>query len=275
MILYKYLAPERVDVLQKSHIRYTQPILFNDPFESRPFFSFGSIDWLQQALNGEIEEGKLGEGKAAQAVKAIESVGLEDAEEVIRLLFWFACAGMFGILSLTEKPDNLLMWAHYARSHEGYVIGFNVEHEYFTHLIDVDNAISEFGKVKYSIERPRKISERLDIADIYFTKSLEWEYEQEWRIIRPFDFKRMKDLSDIIDSKLLPIFLFAFPPACVESVIIGCNASEETKSTIKGVLSERIEYRHVMLYEAEIHKQEFRLVIKEMRPNNSFNPTPR
>jgi Protein of unknown function (DUF2971) len=275
MILYKYLAPERVDVLQKSHIRYTQPILFNDPFESRPFFSFGSIDWVQQALNGEIEEGKLDREKAAEVVKAIESVGLESAEEVIRLMSWVLYAGMFGILSLTEKPDNLLMWAHYAYRHEGFVIGFNVEHEYFTHLIDVDNAISEFGKVKYSIERPRKISERLDVADIYFTKSLEWEYEQEWRIIRPLNFKQMNDISDIIESNPWPIFLFAFPPSCVESVIIGCNASEETKSIIKGILNESTDYSHVMLYESEIHKQEFRLLIKEMRPNNSFNPSPR
>lgn len=31
----------------------------------------------------------------------------------------------FGILSLTTKRDNLLMWSHYSNSHKGYCIGFD------------------------------------------------------------------------------------------------------------------------------------------------------
>jgi hypothetical protein len=38
MILYKYLSPERLDVLRDAKIRYTQPRLFNDPFELRPYY---------------------------------------------------------------------------------------------------------------------------------------------------------------------------------------------------------------------------------------------
>lgn len=29
---------------------------------------------------------------------------------------------LIGLLCLTEKPDNLLMWAHYADSHAGFVV---------------------------------------------------------------------------------------------------------------------------------------------------------
>src|SRR5882762_64340 len=36
MILYKYLQPERLDVLSNKTIRFTQPGGFNDPFEFRP-----------------------------------------------------------------------------------------------------------------------------------------------------------------------------------------------------------------------------------------------
>src|SRR6266700_134946 len=36
MILYKYLPPERIDVLRNRRIRFTQPADFNDPFEFRP-----------------------------------------------------------------------------------------------------------------------------------------------------------------------------------------------------------------------------------------------
>jgi hypothetical protein len=36
MMLYKYLQPARLDVLEQKRIRFTQPADFNDPFEFRP-----------------------------------------------------------------------------------------------------------------------------------------------------------------------------------------------------------------------------------------------
>lgn len=36
MKLYKYVVPDRVDVLQNRSIRFTQPEYLNDPFELRP-----------------------------------------------------------------------------------------------------------------------------------------------------------------------------------------------------------------------------------------------
>ena len=39
MAVYKYVSPERIDVLQNCRVRYTQPRYLNDPFELRPHFS--------------------------------------------------------------------------------------------------------------------------------------------------------------------------------------------------------------------------------------------
>ena len=38
MIVYKYLPPSRIDVLEDSRIRFTQPAALNDPFETFPCF---------------------------------------------------------------------------------------------------------------------------------------------------------------------------------------------------------------------------------------------
>ena len=38
MTVYKYVTPERVDVLRKERIRYTQASALNDPFELPSFF---------------------------------------------------------------------------------------------------------------------------------------------------------------------------------------------------------------------------------------------
>jgi hypothetical protein len=39
MIVYKYLSPDRSDVLVDSRIRFTQPAVLNDPFETLPVFT--------------------------------------------------------------------------------------------------------------------------------------------------------------------------------------------------------------------------------------------
>src|SRR5215207_9168735 len=38
MTLFKYIRPERLDVIEKREIRFTQPAALNDPFELRPQF---------------------------------------------------------------------------------------------------------------------------------------------------------------------------------------------------------------------------------------------
>ena len=44
-LLYKYLPPERIDVLTSGLIMLTRPRLFKDPFELKPHYE--SIDELQ------------------------------------------------------------------------------------------------------------------------------------------------------------------------------------------------------------------------------------
>ena len=38
MNLFKYIRPERIDVVENLEIRFTQPDALNDPFELRPHF---------------------------------------------------------------------------------------------------------------------------------------------------------------------------------------------------------------------------------------------
>ena len=44
-ILYKYLAPERIDILTSGFIMLTRPHLFSDPFELSPHYE--SLEELQ------------------------------------------------------------------------------------------------------------------------------------------------------------------------------------------------------------------------------------
>src|ERR1700733_10768916 len=86
-IFYKYSPPERNDVLEMMHVRSSPPSDFNDTFDSHFLVP--------------------------------KSRGREGILDRIRL------KNALGILSLTERSDNHLMWVNYARNHTGFVLGLD------------------------------------------------------------------------------------------------------------------------------------------------------
>ena len=72
------------------------------------------------------------------------------------------------------------MWAHYGGCYRGFCLEFITDFEMFNKL----------KEVHYSPDLPRLdvaaclIENDFDhIADLYCTKSINWQYEQEWRLI--------------------------------------------------------------------------------------------
>ena len=89
------------------------------------------------------------------------------------------------VFSMCQSNYNLLLWSHYANSHKGYCIEYNSIDilKQFRHFLlpviyqenylqagisDIANPVAPF---------------KLAIKSIT-TKSIEWKYEQEWRIVR-------------------------------------------------------------------------------------------
>jgi hypothetical protein len=171
-----------------------------------------------------------------------------------------------GILCLTEKMDNLLMWAHYASNHTGFVIEFNEKHSFF----DRGSEIGHLKKVRYSITRPEvtlldpTLSDMEHIYqwinDIFCVKSQHWDYEHEWRMI-----VALKNFQNVIASQQDEIYLFELPKNCITGIILGCRMSTEHKERILNVLRNDDEYRHVSLRQAEMDEKEFRLRVIEIR----------
>jgi hypothetical protein len=94
-----------------------------------------------------------------------------------------------GIFCATKTFSNLLMWAHYADSHRGAVLGFVAD-------LERDSMLAKIQPVRYRDERPRFIDEEngwimqptLESAGeanlrVLLTKSSEWSYEKELRLI--------------------------------------------------------------------------------------------
>jgi hypothetical protein len=171
-----------------------------------------------------------------------------------------------GILCLTEKMDNLLMWAHYSSNHTGFVIQFDEKHPFF----DRGSEIGHLKKVRYSITRPEvtlldpTLSDMEHIHqwinDIFCVKSEHWQYEQEWRMI-----VTLRNCQNVIASQQDDIYLFEIPKSCIKGIILGCKMSTENKERVLNILSNDDEYRHVSIRQAEMDEREFRLRFIEIR----------
>jgi hypothetical protein len=125
MIVYKYLDPARIDVLEQGRIRFTQPGALNDPFETLPCFT-----QYKQALLKSLHVGaqkKFG-AEAAQATLTERQALIDRALLDIPK----SMSRHFVLLSLSKVRNNLLMWSHYTDSHRGFVIGFDSNNPFFS-----------------------------------------------------------------------------------------------------------------------------------------------
>ena len=92
-VLYKYLPPERIDILESMELRFSRPSEFNDTFDTQYLVP-------------------RSQGPKGHAARFRFGVGL-------------------GFSVLQRGPDNHLMWVHYARNHTGFILGFNANASFF------------------------------------------------------------------------------------------------------------------------------------------------
>src|SRR5690554_2465483 len=103
----------------------------------------------------------------------------------------------FGVASLTTSFNNPLMWSHYANSHKGICIEYDLSED----VKDVESLKSLLIPVKYSNERVTidyTLMDKIDLKNIedkgkndllkffisgLYTKHDVWKYEDEWRSI--------------------------------------------------------------------------------------------
>jgi hypothetical protein len=112
------------------------------------------------------------------------------------------------------------MWSHYAEAHTGICLEFDTNHPLFGKATI---------KVIYLSTYPA-----LDLVDegveALFTKSADWSYEAEWRLIAE---ERMFGRSSVTvktDDDFLRI-----PSGVLKAVIIGCMTDNKTQRQIESL----------------------------------------
>jgi hypothetical protein len=152
-----------------------------------------------------------------------------------------------GILSLAEVPDQPLMWAHYAESHRGMLIGFDEEHAFFNRKRSDNDEFYFLRKVIYADLPPAPSVLGVDGNALFVTKGSKWSYEQEWRMLAP-----LKDSSRSEEIAGDTVHLFAIPPRALVTVVIGARASAEFERSVRDIVRASADLAHISVSRATL-----------------------
>lgn len=269
MALYKYLIPDRIDILDRELVRFTHPRALNDLTELRPAFSsLLTKEYLLKNLDLEriaseackdLPESARQESRQFALEKLTSEEGRRMAEIGLSMLNSFAPKlrseisrsfdQLIGVLSLSEAWDNGPMWAHYADQHRGFVLGLDDSSGYFSRRRTQKNEFYHLRKVAYEAPSPgpRSFEDLSNGKNVFLTKDISWSYEREWRMLAP-----LPDAAVVLGSPDDPVHLFPLPGTVIESIIIGTRASQEFKTMLASMINGRSSLAHIKLFQAQI-----------------------
>lgn len=278
--LFKYFGPDRVDAALTRKLRFTPLGEFNDPFEGRPHLQgFASealtLSSLEEILLPELLDAY---NKQAATFKATVSEAeflkrmvpamrqsypvLHKAVEMGASNFlgelpqkWDAYVGA---LCVSEVCDSLLMWAHYAASHTGFVLEFDAQHPFFNAQRSENDEFRHIRRVLYRDARPSGLLLELEASDMFLVKSTQWSYEREWRM-----FMALSEANNVIEVGSSKIYLFDVPADAITGLIFGARASMQLQQAVHTAIKDRSELQHVKLRSCHPDPAEFVLRVRE------------
>lgn len=280
MTLFKYVNSQRLDILVNGKIRFTPASELNDPYELTPVVSTIAREQkleetFSEKLPSEIYQQLKGIVPEATILKAQEYFSAEFSDEsssFYRNVMAFSKLNLkralrelesgfaharekIGILSLSESMNDLLMWAHYADDHQGFVIALDENHASLNSPRGEDDEFYKPRKVQYRRDRPRHILSELDGTQLFLTKSLDWSYEKEWRVLKPI----------VASDPSSPVAgLFELPSEAIEGIVIGARCSLDHKLKLRQLISERDTYSHLWIKQAVLSTSKYEVDLVDL-----------
>ena len=242
--LYKYYRdnPRDIDAIKKNKMWYSAPCDFNDVFDCDLAIDekeiFNSVLQMVPDKRGKRTGSPIWKQLKGTVNQKIREFQAEFEELRTKM----------GIACLSEAYDSLLMWAHYANNHRGMCVEYELlEFNRQLGFSPVPVVYSDERVSIHTIETLERDIQGLFVESLT-SKSPEWSYEKEWRIIRDDG-----ACGDKWEAKKNGALLAAVRP---KSVTLGCMAKPEFEKLVKAYCEEN----QINLFRMERDKTLYRLL---------------
>lgn len=232
-IIYKYRSWNNKfhkRILTEGEVYMSSPQHFNDPFDFGIVKNFLTLD-TQEKIEKFVDEGSvrlrsflirrgidIAKDREFQ-IKRLQN-DLSGYQKEYEKLNAEGINRNYGVLSLSGRWDSILMWSHYANFHKGFNIGYNES------KMRNSGLFGKGGPVIYSEDYPHldPFDEHTMESSFIQThyKSIEWEYEKEYRLTKLFFPKPPTE-----DDRTIKV-----PFDFVEEINLGMNVSNDDKEEI-------------------------------------------
>ncbi len=248
-ILYKYRVwDDYYDkrILTDNEIYFASAEQFNDPFDSTLPYKFREEDLTPENIYTKLHEiGKMrfpeiSEEELQHQCYERQMSGAfdngkywkDDYEEYKKEMYT-----KFGVMSLTSKNYNLLMWSHYSDSHKGFCVGLDkiILFEVTGGMIGPVNYCNEFPSVGLFDNNSHGLTR------IFLTKFLDWKYEEEYRITKIGASRK----------------IFNIPSQAVKEIILGYKMKDNYKDEIIQLAKEK--FPNANIFESLMNPEKFEL----------------
>ena len=248
--IYKYYSDDlrNVENTRNNVMWYSAPSKFNDVFDA---VLSADRDAIFQSILGQVQDDR-GVRAGSPMWKQIQAVTTSAVKELNQTLG--AIRKTTGVSCFSESEESLLMWSHYAHHHRGMCVEFE--------LIQFNDEIG-FPPVPVIYSEKKPCMQKIDLNDpntvaqiclvtSLTTKSKEWSYEREWRIIRD-EGACGSAWNAEKQGALLPSIM-------PKSVILGCDARGEFEKAVHDCCEER----KINLFQMEKDEAEYKLNKKQI-----------
>ena len=264
---YKYMNQNTLRLfLRNKTIKFTDPLKFNDPMDSTVPELELNVKLLKSTMMGEVAtvypeisgyKSEIENHFSADEINWKKEIKVLSNE---LLNSWSDMISHFRILSLTTKPDNLLMWSHYADEHRGVVVKFKKDPSfgspqkvnYKNGHQSLNNAFNHMALCVVKMEAKGGFNEKhsdmfsdvtLKILQKYFfMKMSEWSYENEYRIVYPKSNGKVREINSNLD-------VVEVDESDIESIIIGSSVSPLRASRLTKLIKGRLPNAKVVVHQ--------------------------
>ena len=243
-------------IFTHSELYFASPSKFNDPFDCKTLFTCegSGVAEFRKFFEGKLKKDfpTLSDKAIKQRVTALIREGFyKDTKWRQYHIRKFqqgleAESEKLGMLCLSQKRDDILMWSHYTDGHTGFCLEFDREGFKSWNFCNPIQYRKAYPTCKNFI---RKIESEALHHIFLLRKSEHWKYEKEWRVIINCENPASRTLK--------------FPDELLTGVILGCQMPKAYERVILRWCSKR--KNRPRLYRAIKKENEYGLRIREIK----------